>query len=61
MSGDGAEAHNNGDPEPALAHDLDEQRIFELRLLHLLRPRPAHVPERAAGRVSGSDVSRRRS
>ena len=46
MPWDGAEAHDDGDPESALAHDLHEQRVLELRLLHLLRARPAHVLER---------------
>ena len=70
VSGDGAEAHDDRDTEPALAHDLDEQRILELRLLHLLCARPAHVPERATHAQpdtsrayvsdSDSDATRRR-
>ena len=47
MPGDHAEAHDDGDPEPAVAHDLREQRVLEIGFFHLLGPRFAPVFEHA--------------
>ena len=48
MSGDGAEAHDDGDLEAAVAHDLREERVLEVLLLRALPARLAPVLEHAA-------------
>ena len=48
MSGEGAEAHDDGDLEPAVSHDLREERVLEARLLHLRRACLAPILEHAS-------------
>ena len=59
MAGDGAVPNHDGHLDPPLADDLRQERVPEVLLLRLLRPRATAGAERAAGREQVSSVCAR--